>query len=154
MPWSMEVPPGSTSNMSMRLDDVLDLVALADSWVEGSSTWALWAKATMARVSSGLSLAMAAMAASCIALEPADAGAVFLVHRAADVEHQGQVQAQRLAAGPSPLGISLIEGVAGGRFAGDGDAAAVHHAFDVNLGRHRDRPPQVFCLWSSTQVLA
>ena len=56
----MAVPPGSTSNMSILLDDVLDL-GLVGQRVEGRTTWALWAKATMARVSSGLSLPMAAM---------------------------------------------------------------------------------------------
>ena len=42
------------------------------------------------------------------AFEAADAGAVFLVHRAADVEDQGEVQGQRLAgAGTGRAGMSL-----------------------------------------------
>ena len=45
------------------LDDILDLVFVGEL-VGGSTTWALWAKATMEMVSSGLSLLMAAMAAS------------------------------------------------------------------------------------------
>ena len=40
------------------------ILAFSDSGVDGRTTWALWAKATMARVSSGLSFWMAAMAAS------------------------------------------------------------------------------------------
>ena len=102
----MAVPPGSTSNMSTLLDDVLDLGLLGDAAWAAATTWQLWAKATMARVSSGLSLLDGGDGGLLDALEAADAGAVFLVHGAADVEDQGEVEGERLAA-PPPAGMSL-----------------------------------------------
>src|SRR5262249_31091420 len=69
------------------------------------------------------------------ALEPTDAGAVLLVHGAAHVQYQRQVQAQRLG-GAVGTWDQFDEGIAGSGVACDRDAAAVHHAFDMNLGRH------------------
>ena len=101
--------------------------------VGGSTTWALWAKATMRDGVVGLELVDGGDGGVLDALEPADAGAVLLVHRAADIEDQGQIEIERLA-GAGAGGDELDERVAGRRLARDGDAAAVHHAFDVNLG--------------------
>ena len=135
MPWSMAVPPGSTSNMSI-LPMTSSILAFSESGVARQDDLALWAKATMARRVVGLELLDGGDGGVLDALEPADAGAVFLVHRAADVEHQGQVEAQR-PGGTAAGGDELDQRVAGGGLAGDRDAAAVHHAFDVDLGRHR-----------------
>src|SRR6185437_174416 len=70
------------------------------------------------------------------AFETTDAGAVLLVHRTADVEYQGQVEVKWFA-GTGTGGDELDEGVTGRRLARHGDAAAVHHALNVNLGLRR-----------------
>ncbi len=137
MPSFIAVPPGSTSNMSI-LRMTSSILSFSDSLVGGRSVSALLANATMARVSSGLSFWMAAIGGVLDALEPGDAGAVFLVHRAGDVEDQGEVQAHRHAdAGAQAGRDQLDQGIAGRRLAGHGNAVAVHHAFDMELGRHR-----------------
>ena len=81
---------------------------------------------------SGLSRWMADAAACWMRLESADAGAVFLVHGAADVQDQGEVDGQGTCT--SAGRDELDQRVAGGGFAGHRDAAAVHHPLDVNLG--------------------
>ena len=72
------------------------------------------------------------------ALESADAGAVFLIHGAADVDDQGQVKPH--ASHSIARRDQLEQGVAGGALALDRNGTAVHHSFDVNLGRHRGEP--------------
>ena len=135
MPSSIAVPPGSTSNMSI-LSMTSSILAFSEILVGGSSTRALWAKATMRQGVVGLELVDGATGGVLDAFEAADAGAVLLVHGAGDVEHQGQVEAQRLAGAALAGGDQLDQRVAGGGLAGDRDAVAVHHAFDVDLGRH------------------
>ena len=59
-------------------------------------------------------------------------------HGAGDIQHQGQVQGHLLggAGAAKPGRNEFDQGLARRRFAGHGNAAAVHHAFDVNLCRH------------------
>ncbi len=66
-------------------------------------------------------------------VQPGDARAVFLVHRAGNVEDQRQVERQRLGS-PAARRDQLDQSVTGGGFAADRDTAAVHHSLDVDLG--------------------
>src|SRR5262249_41493673 len=70
------------------------------------------------------------------ALEPTDAGAVLLVPGPRHAEGQSQVQAQRPGGARRAAGDQLEQGVTGRGLAGDGDAAAVHHALEVDAGGH------------------
>ena len=137
MPSSIAVPPGSTSNMSILLM-TSSILAFSESGVDGQDDLGVVREGDDGQGVVGLELLDGGDGGLLDAFEAADAGAVFLVHRAADVEHEGEVEAQRLA-GAAAGGDELDERIAGGGLALHRDAAAVHHAFDVNLGLRRCR---------------
>ena len=109
------------------------ILAFSDSGVDGRTTWAVVGEGDDGEGVVGLELLDGGEGGLLDAAQAADAGAVFLVHRAADVEDQGEVEGERLA-GAAAGRDELDERVAGGGLARDRDAAAVHHALDVDLG--------------------
>src|SRR5262249_39722929 len=116
------------------VDDVVDLVLLGDPG-GGEQDQGVVGEGDDGDAVVGLELADGGPGGVLDALEAALAGAVFLVHRAADVQHQGQVQPHRFTRAAA-AGDQFEEGVTGHGLSGDRDAVAVQHALEVDTGFH------------------